>query len=188
MATPVAVPAAALAEGGIVQLDDDATAERLTVEFDTLRYGYRVERPILQDDCRTYRLAPYHDTYALLEARELDGVAERPEILLEGRSGAAGRAGITKVLRHGAVAGTCAAPRTLFSYSSRTPSPRPPRGFYVASYGVTVRKDRSLRLFEALARNSEPAIAARRQRVSVWRYSAAKDRFTRRSSRTTTIR
>jgi hypothetical protein len=176
-----------------VQLDDDAPLESLGEELVRDRYGYAQRRPFVADDCEDgvghrWFLGPRRDSVAVLEARELDGVAERREILVEGRSGAAGRAGYTKVWRHNSVAGVCAAPRALFSYVSGAPSPRPPRGYYVANYGVTVRRDRSLRLFESLARNSEPAIAARRQRVSVWRYSPSRDRFTRRSSRVSRIR
>ena len=178
-------------------LDADPVLERLMTEPVPDAYGFERHRVVLEDDCagRTHRvhLSPAHDTIGVLKVVQADGDPERPEILVEGRSGASGRAGITRVLRYQAAAGECGRRRVLFSYSSTSPRPRPPRGTYVANYGVALRdfsarhRGREVRLQESLARDSRPAITARRQRVSHWRYSPGRERWVRYRSRVTRL-
>jgi hypothetical protein len=175
------------------ELDGDPALERLVPEPVEDRFGYEQRRVILEDDCgpRTYRLLPPRDTVADMRVLEADADDSRPEILLEGRSGVSGRAGITRVARAGA---PCAPPRILFSYSSTAPRPAPPRGTYVTNYGVTLRdytpdhRGREIRLREFLVRNDRPPLAANRQRLSYWRYSRAGDRWVRYRSRVTRLR
>lgn len=174
------------------ELDGDPALERLVPEPVEDRFGFEQRRVVLEDECgpRAYRITPPRDTVAVLRVLEADGDDRRPEILAEGRSGASGRAGITRVARAGA---PCAPPRILFSYSSTDPRPRPPRGTYVTNYGASIRdyssdhRGREIRLQESLARNGEPALTASRQRLSYWRHSRAGDRWVRYRSRVTRL-
>jgi hypothetical protein len=173
-------------------LDADPALERLVPEPVEDRFGFVQRRVLLEDDCgpRSYRLMGPHDTIETLRVLEADGDDGRPEVLVEGRSGASGRAGTTRIARAGA---PCAPPRILFSYSSLDPRPKPPRGTYVTGYGVSVRdyssdhRGREIRLQESLVRNGEPPLAASRRRLSYWRYSRAGDRWVRYRSRVTRL-
>jgi hypothetical protein len=174
------------------ELDGDPALERLVPEAVEDRFGFEQRRVVLEDDCgpRAYRILPPRDTVEVLRVVEADGRTRRPEVLAEGRSGAAGRAGITRIARAGS---PCAPPRILFSYSSTDPRPRPPRGTYVSNYGLTLRdysadhRGREVRLQESLARAGDPPPAAARQRLSYWRYSRAGDRWVRYRSRVTRL-
>lgn len=177
-------------------LDADPALERLVPQPVEDSFGFERRRVVLEDACEggthRIRISPVHDTVGVLKIVQADGVG-RPEILVEGRSGASGRAGITRVLRYQAAADACGRRRVLFSYSSTSPRPRPPSGTYVANYGVRLRnfnsrhRGREVRLQESLARNSQPPIAARRQRVSYWRYSPSGDRWVRYRTRVTRL-
>lgn len=171
----LALAAALITSPVSVNVDVDPERERLVPEIVEDVHGFEQRRVVLEDGCGRFRLLPPHDTIAVMTARELDDVTDTREILVEGRSGAAGRAGTTRVLRFAG----CRI-RTLFAYDSARPRHRAPRGWYVAAYGLRARRG-TLRLDEYLARNSEPAIAASRRRISVWRYGDR--RFTRRSVR-----
>ena len=158
-----------------VNTDNDRAFERLVPEVVEDEYGFEQRRVMLEDNCGRFTLLQPHDTIARMEAREVDGVTARHEILVEGRSGASSRYGTTRVLRMDG----CRR-RVLFHYRIDRPPFRAPRGWYVASYAVREWRGR-IRLDEYLARNSQPAVAASRRRVSVWRY--AQGRFVRRSVR-----
>jgi hypothetical protein len=185
LALAALAPAAAQA-----MVEEPVTANLEPVED---RFGYPQRRVVLEDDCgpRSYRVLPPRDTVEVLRVLEADGRRDRPEVLAEGRSGAAGRAGITRIARAGP---PCAPPRILFSYSSTDPRPRPPRGTYVTNYGLTLRdytpdhRGREIRLREFLVRNDRPPLAANRQRLSYWRYSRAGDRWVRYRSAVSRLR
>ena len=172
---------AALAAGPItepkqVNVDPDRAFETLVPQVVEDRYGFEQRRVILDDNCGRLKLLGVHDTIARMEAREVDGVTARHEIVVEGRSGASSRHGTTRVIRMDDCRRT-----VLFHYGmggaggNRFPAPR---GWYVATYGVRVTKTR-IRLDEYLARDGEPAVAVRRVRTSRWRYAGG--RFARRS-------
>lgn len=158
-----------------VNVDVDRAKERLVPEVVTDRHGFEQRRVVLEDACGRFRLLPAHDAVAVMRAREADDFTDTPEIVVEGRSGAAGRAGDTRVLRFAG----CRV-RTLFAYDSDRPRYRAPRGWYVSTYGVRVSRG-ALRLDEYLARDGEPAVTASRRRISRWHY--AQGRFVRRSVR-----
>ena len=69
--------------------------------------------------------------------RDLDGVTKRPEILIDARNGAAGHAGIVKVVRY--TGRGCASPRTLFRYATDRPQLAPPAGYGITQFWVNVR-------------------------------------------------
>jgi len=187
-----AVAQAIVEEPVTAELDGDPALERLVPAPVEDRFGFQQRRVVLEDDCgpRAYGITPPRDTVEVLRVLEADGDDRRPEILAEGRSGASGRAGITRLARAGA---PCAPPRILFSYSSTQPRPRPPRGFYVTNYGVSVRdyssdhRGREIRLQEALVRRGDPPLAASRQRLSYWRHVRSGDRWVRYRSRVTRL-
>lgn len=164
-------------------LDSDAHRERVASVEVRDEFDYVQHRIVLEDDCRNFALSRAYDQVARLRAAEIDDVTARREVHFELRSGAAGRAGLTRVVRLDRAPDGCSRPRVLWTYSSTRPVPGPPRGYYVANYGATVRRGR-IRLHEYLARNDQPPIAARRERISTWRYDRARGRFTRRSVRT----
>ena len=172
------IAAAALASGPItepaqVNTDNDRAFERLVPERVEDQYGFQQRRVVLEDNCGRLTMLQPHDTIAVMEARELDGVTSRHEILVEGRSGASSRFGTTRVIRMDG----CRR-RVLFHYRVDRPPHRAPKGWYVATYGVRVAKAR-IRLDEYLARDGEPAVAVSRRRTSRWRYAGG--RFVRRS-------
>ena len=162
-----------ITEARQVNVDDDRAFERLVPQVVEDEYGFEQRRVVLEDNCGRLRVLGVHDTIAVMEARDVDGVTSRPEIIVEGRSGASSRFGTTRVIRMDG----CRR-RVLFNYGMGRPPYRAPRGWYVATYDVRVTKGR-LRLIEYLARNHEPAVAVRRTRTSRWRY--ADGRFVRRS-------
>jgi hypothetical protein len=173
--------AAALAASGPIEeplttnADADEALEQLVPDPVKDEFGFEQRRVVLEDDCGSFVLLPVHDTIASMSAREIDGATKQREILVEGRSGASSRAGMTRVLRF-----TDCKVRALFAYDSNKPRYKAPRGWYVAAYGVRVRRGR-LTLDEYLARDDKPAVTASRRRTSVWRY--AKTRFVRTSVR-----
>ena len=156
-----------------VNVDNDRAFERLVPEVVKDEYDFEQRRVMLEDNCGRFTMLQPHDSIAVMEAREIDGVTSRDEVVVEGRSGASSRYGTTRVLRMDG----CRR-RVLFHYRIDRPPYRAPRGWYVANYGVRVAKGR-LRLDEYLARTGEPAVAASRRRTSRWRYSGG--RFVRRS-------
>jgi hypothetical protein len=174
-----------------VNADDDPAPERLLPV--AVEDGER-QLAALEDECdgapRTFRLTPPRETVVDLVGRDLDGnpagVPPRIELYAEGRSGASGRHGIARILRYDT---TCARPRILFSYSSTAPKPRAPRGYEVGAFSVLLknyerrRAGIELRLQETLLRPGQPLIAARRERVSYWRFDRRAGRY--RSYRTT---
>lgn len=173
----IAVLAAAgpIIEPKQVNVDNDKAFERLVPQVVEDEYGFEQRRVMLEDNCGRLRLLRPHDSIARMEAREVDGVTSRDEIVVEGRSGASSRYGTTRVLRLDG----CRL-RVLFANSTDRPAFAPPRGWYQATYGVRVTRGR-LTLDEYLARNGQPEVTASRRRTSRWRY--ANGRFVRRSVR-----
>lgn len=171
----LALIAAGITTALSVNVDADKAYERLIPQAVEDRHGYEQRRVVLEDGCGRLVLLRPHDSIATMDAREVDGATTRDEIVVEGRSGAAGRYGTTRVVRMDGCR-----PRALFSYRVDRPPYRAPRGWYVATYGVRVARGR-LRLDEYLARNGRPEVTASRRRTSTWRY--AHGRFTRRSVR-----
>ncbi len=165
--TALAVLAAAsgpITEPKQVNVDPDRAFERLVPEVVEDDVGFEQRRVVLEDDCGRLKLLGVHDTIARMEAREVDGVTAHHEMVVEGRSGASSRYGTTRILRLDG----CRL-RALFHYDMGRPPHRPPRGWYVATYGVRVAGQR-LRLDEYLARDGKPAVTANRRRTSRWRY------------------
>ena len=175
---PLALAAPALAQGvqtlKTAQLDRDTALESLVPEIKRDRFGFEQRQAVLRDrGCRARVLMGPHDVLAELRAREIDGRGGRKEILVEGRDGAAGRAGVTRVLRK---PDGCRRPRVLFDYSSATPDPPPPSGYDVASYGARVTRGQ-IEVTEDLARDGEPAVSAEESRQIIWRYDRISGRF-----------
>lgn len=161
--------AAALAASGIteparVNVDLDRAWERLVPQVVKDEFDFEQRRVVLEDNCGRLRLLKAHDSIARMEARELDGVTPRHEIVVEGRSGAAARYGTTRVLRLDG----CRV-RELFANGTDRPAFRPPRGWYQATYGVRVKRG-TVVLDEYLARNGQPEVTASRRRTSRWTY------------------
>ena len=165
LALMAAVAAAGpITEPARVNVDPDRAWERLVPQVVEDEFGFKQRRVVLEDNCGRLQLLRAHDAIATMEAREVDGVTARHEMVVEGRSGAASRYGTTRVLRLDA----CRL-RALFHYRVDRPPYRAPKGWYVASYGVRVTTGR-LRLDEYLAREGQPEVTASRRRTSRWRF------------------
>jgi hypothetical protein len=184
----LAVPTAAVAGHELnahpVSADVDGDPAHETVSADrTRRGGVDYRQAVLHDDCDGtdpgWRLTPMHDIVPVIEVRELDGRPARPEILVEARSGASGRAGTVRLYRmvdpEQVLPSVCAVPERLFAYTSTKPRPKAPKGTWVAGFGVFVKNYRrstkalELRLVENLARDGPPAVAANGSRTTYWR-------------------
>jgi hypothetical protein len=150
-------------------------------EADHVMHEYRLHRP--QDQ-------------AAVQVAETDGDRERPEVRIIASSGAAGRAGIVKVVRltDQDAPASCPKPRTLFLWSSTNPHPGTPKGWGVAAFGVryaAVRHGsarRDILITDSLAGPQDSYARPSRRRVTRWRYDRAKDRYAIASSRTTKLR
>jgi hypothetical protein len=201
LAVLLALPAAALATHELnahpveANLDGDPALERVVAEKVRSR-GIDYRRVVLHDDCDGidpgWILSPRHDIVPVMEVREIDGDPARPEIRLEARSGASGLAGVARVYRYAVAEGppvSCSVPQRLFDYSTSRPRPRPPKGTWVAGFGVFVKNYRrstpalEIRLVESLGRKGRPALTANGSRTTYWRLEG--DRYVRYRTRVT---
>jgi hypothetical protein len=132
-----APPAPAVPRTLEANLDGDPAPERLVVRGER-GLGQRV---VLLDTCRgepvRHRLTRVWHGVDRLVVRSLDGVTERPEILIDARNGAAGHVGVVKVVRY--TGAGCATPRTLFRYATDRPHLAPPAGYGITQFWVRVR-------------------------------------------------
>ena len=176
------LPGAALANHNLnahpveANLDGDAEPERLSADG-TRKDGISYRRAVLHDTCDAEPakiiLTPRHASVPVLEARDLDGRASRPEIYVEARSGASSGAGYIGIYRYSV---GCEAAKQLFEYSSNRPRPRPPEGTWVTNFGLSIKNyerssaARELRLLENLAFDDQPAVTANGSRTTYWRY------------------
>jgi hypothetical protein len=196
------VPAAALANHNLnahtvrANVDGDPALERVAAEK-VRKGGIDYRQVVLHDDCDGldpgWVLSPRHDIVPVMEVREFDGRSTRPEIYLEARSGASGRAGIARLYAYvtdpAGPPTSCSLPKKLFEYSTAKPRPRPPEGTWVAGFGVFVKNyERSsaaleFRVVENLAFDEKPAVTANGSRTSYWRLSSGK--YVRYRTRTT---
>lgn len=200
----LALPATALAVGERrvgANLDGDARGELLEPVKVADPSGFAQVAYRLDDLCEAdhvmheYRLHRPQD-HAAVQVAETDGDRERPEVRIVASSGAAGRAGIVKVVRltDQKPPAACPKPRTLFLWSSTNPHPGTPKGWGVAGFGVryvaarhgSARRD--VVITEGLAGPNDAYARPSRRRVTRWRYDRAGDRYTIASSRTTSIR
>ena len=116
---------------------------------------------------------------AVLEA---DGDRSRPELLVDGRSGAAGYIGEVAVVRLDGGGAVCARPRVLFRHpGART---RRPRGAFRSVTGFVRARDyrrdvrgRELRLDQSWYRAADPGCCPTWNSIRFFRYSAERDRY-----------
>jgi hypothetical protein len=186
----LAFAAAALARPPRTQtlnLDRDPEPEQLVVR-DIVSgdppYQLTQQTAVVQDTCNGQPaafdlMAKPEDAVVTLKARELDGrITPQKEIFLEALSGASGRVGVERVLRYDA----CSAPRVLFSYDP-SHARKPPRGYAVSTFAVTFRNRTrrysglELRLDEGLAGRRDALCCPSRRRVTLFGYSAGRDRY-----------
>jgi hypothetical protein len=199
----VALPATAFAvdDGRVgANLDGDARGELLVPDKVKDRYGHEQVAYAIEDLCEADRVMHHYRIQrpmdnAAVDVAETDGDRERPEVRIVASSGAAGRTGIVKVVRHSHADGqACPRPRTLFLWSSTNPRPRAPKGWSVASFGVRYRAimgvsgRRDVVITEGLAGPGDSYAQPSRQRVTRWRFDRKLDRYVVRSSRTTRLR
>lgn len=146
--------------------------------------------PTLRDTCAgqavAFDLLPRHQFIRIARATELDGDAARPELLLDGRSGASGRAGSIAVWAYRDAGEGCSKPRALFRWPGKATSGRRPRGAQFLSFGAVVAAElrerhpgRELRLREAWADGDDGGCCPTIQRVTDFRFSAKRDRYVR---------
>ncbi|HYF27999.1 MAG TPA: hypothetical protein VD931_19810 [Baekduia sp.] len=112
-------------------LDGDGAAETIQVRGADEPFAPR--RAVVQTSCGDVALLRReHDLFVEVDIVEGDGDRARPELLVEGRSGAAGRVGEIALVRFDRDARGCARPRHLFRHPGQ--ATRRPRG---AAYSAT---------------------------------------------------
>ena len=122
-------------------LDADAASEIVQPEAVGKRW-----RLALIDQCQEkeqrYVLSPAYDFVDRLEVAEADGNAKAPELLYSLRNGA-GNAGTVRIAKLDGPAKACPKPATLFTYTTARPTARPPAGYVLADFEVTVKENAS---------------------------------------------
>jgi hypothetical protein len=188
--------AAALAQGItkplVADLDGDGVAERLVVRTHRDKTGFRQRKIELRAECPdgsklAVEVLRPRDAISELRTIEADGLEGQPEVLLEGRSGASGRASLTKLIRFDPpLDGVgCGEVRTLFRFDTTRPRPKPPRGYSTGSSYVRVRNyepsrpGREIRLVESLLGRRDAGCCPRFERISMWGYSENRDKYVR---------
>jgi hypothetical protein len=135
--------------------------------------------------CATRRIAGPQENLALMRLRNADARKGR-EVFVDLRSGAAGRLGEARV-----VAWRGCKPRQLFAYKSdnHTRTPRGGNGD-IAAFGAGYRTRRGTTvldvvLSEDFVRKGDPPTFGGIQKLTLWRYSAKRDRYVRIRTRVT---
>jgi hypothetical protein len=135
--------------------------------------------------CTTRRIAGPQDNLALMRLRDADGRRGR-EVFVDLRSGVAGRLGEARV-----VAWRDCRPRQLFAYKTdhHTHTPSGGNGD-IAAFGAGYRKRRGSKrldvvLSEDFVRKGDPPSFGGIHKVTLWRYSAKRDRYARIRTRVT---
>jgi hypothetical protein len=185
LALLLAAPAAAFLgpQQKRADLDGDGTAE-------TVR-ALRVPVPGVTDQqfdqtkieiaaaCATRRIAGPQDNLALMRLRNADARKGR-EVFVDLRSGAAAKLGEARV-----VAWRGCRPRQLFAYKTdhHTRTPRGGNGD-IASFGAGYRRGKGSRrldvvLAEDFVRRGDPPSFGAIHKITLWRYSAKRDRYVR---------
>jgi hypothetical protein len=201
----IAAAAVALGQGIrkplVADVDGDGAQERLVVRTVRDKVDFPQRSIELRDTCAdgssfAKEVLRPHDAISDLRTIEADGLATQPEVLMEGRSGASGRASLTKLIRvdpplDGA---GCSEVRTLFRFDTTRPKPKPPRRYDTGSSFVRVRDyepsrpGREIRLVESLLGPRTPGCCPRFQRISLWVYSDNQDKYLRLRSKIRRIR
>lgn len=198
-----AFPAAALAAEPprAINLDGDPEPEAI-VDRDVTCYrdGRQQPPPCGQDEAREAQVtivdscagaAQTFDLFRMTrntvtKARvlEADGDPSRPELLVDGRSGATGRIGEVALVRLDGGGATCAKPRFLFRHPGLRTRTRKPHGAKYAATGfVTVRDFRKryagqeLRLDQPWYRASDFGCCPSWISSRYYRYSRGNDRY-----------
>lgn len=178
-----ALVAAAPLGAVVANLDADPRLESVHGLGPTLR-----KRVVLEDRCAgvpvRFRLSPTHDAVEFVRVRDVDGFGERPEVVLELRTGGGGHLGITKILRLGARGEPgCAEPVTLFRYRPDAPRLEPPAAFAPTNWTVRVRdlsarfRGKEIRLWEGYVDRDDPLCCPSKQRVTRFRFDPDVDRY-----------
>ena len=188
-----------ISEATQINLDTDPALEEivpLTVSDPT---GSPEKSIVVYDECggtqNAYKLGSPQENVDVVVG-EVDGASSRPEIRFIGSSGAAGRVGQIVLAHLGSDRAQtgCPALVSLFRYSSVDPSPRPPKGYAVAGFGIryqdlTARyRGKEIELTEGLASGHDALCCPSRKRISRWRYDPRKDRYVRYRARVVTRR
>jgi hypothetical protein len=164
-------------------LDGDPAPEELVIE----RVGVAQVRLALRDRCgsgvASWPLTPLADGIVRRDVLRPGGPGSAPAISVETRSGASGAAGFAAVLEYA----HCRTPRSLFSYSSSDPRPRPPGNRRVVNFTLAV-DGTHIRLSEALAGPAEAQCCPSQRRVSLYRLARGASRYELAGSRTTVSR
>ena len=168
-------------------LDGDGSAEtvravRVPVEGVTDEHFDQTAIEIAAS-CATTRIAGPQDNLALMRLRNADGRKGR-EVFVNLRSGAAARLGEARV-----VAWRHCKPRQLFRYKTdhHTRTPRGGNGD-ISGFQAGYRKRKGsprldVVLKEQFLRKGEPLCCGSIRKTTIWRYSAARDRYFRLSSK-----
>lgn len=197
-----AVPAAALAAEPprAVNLDGDPELETV-LDRDVTCYGdgeqhsppcgkdeAREAQVTIVDTCAGVqrRFDLFHTPQSMvtkLKVLEADGEPSRPELLVDGRSGAAGYIGEVAVVRLGGTP-TCARPVFLFRHPGPRARTRKPRGAFRSTTGfVTAHnyrkryRGRELRLKQSWYRGSDAGCCPTWISSRYFRYSRGRDRY-----------
>ncbi len=188
--------AVALAQGLtkplVANLDGEGGDEQLVIRVQRDSTGFRQRKIELRADCAdgskfVAEVLRAHDSISELRTVEADGLATQPEVRMEGRSGASGRASLTKLIRYDPPldGAGCGEVRTLFRFDTSRPRPKPPRRYDTGTSYVRIRDyepsrpGREIRLVESLLGPRTPGCCPRFQRISLWVYSDNQDKYLR---------
>jgi hypothetical protein len=147
---------------------------------------HRIE---LEDTCagvaRVVALSPVQDFVVRLRVLEADGDASRKEVLLDARSGATGRGGLSRVVRMRDDPTGCPRAVSLFRYPSRALN-RLPRGASArASWDVEVRdfarrfRGKEVRVLETFVDRNDPYCCPTYLRTRFLRLARGRDGYVR---------
>ena len=179
-----------ISEATQINLDADADLEEivpLTVSDPT---GAPEKSIVVYDRCggteHAFKLGSPQENVDVVVG-EVDAATSRPEIRFIGSSGAAGRVGQIVLARLGSedIKTGCPMLVSLFRYSTVDPSPRAPKGYAVAGFGVRYKdfapryQGKEIELTEGLASKHDALCCPSRKRISRWRYDSKKERYVR---------
>ncbi len=192
LACLAAAPAAAFV-GPVTRrgdLDGDRALERVEavrVDLEGVDDAFDATAIRVTDSCRgrpvRQRVAGPQDNLATLRLRPVDPRPGR-EIIVDLRSGAAGRLGEARVVAWRRGGASCRRARSLFAYRSDRPTSSPPGATdEVSFFGIRLR-DASRRyagmeivLSETFLRRGEPGCCGSIRKSTLLRYSRARDRY-----------
>jgi len=215
---PAAVASGDAAGPISANLDNDPQLERLVPEevCESIKTGsdrptpppcgeteFSRHRIVVQDTCpgdqpRRITLSSVQDTVDRLRVVEADGKTKRPEIFFDMRSGATGRGGEIRVVRYSPPAGIAChggKARRLFRYPSHATLGRIPRGAaghdsFSAFLGNYERRfaGKEIRVIETYVDRDDAFCCPSFRRVTYFRFSRARDEYTRYRTRVTRIK